>query len=545
MKNINPIKTLSWKKLLDHFLKIRSVHMKHLFNLDKNRFIKYSIFFKDCIVVDFSKNRISDETLHLLLCLAKECFLEDAIKSMFLGRMINKTENRSVLHIALRNNLNNKIIVNDFNIMNLVQEELKKIKKFSNSIINGSWLGYTGKKITDVVNIGIGGSYLGPYMVTEALKIYKNHLKIHYLSNIDGTSVQNILRTVNLETSIFLVASKSFSTDETLSNANYIKNWCILKTNCSSYLSKHFFALCENVSAALDFGISGHNIFKFWEWVGGRYSLWSASGLSIALSIGFKNFKRLLNGAYDMDQHFLHSKLSNNIPVILGLISIWYTNFFCSETEAIFPYDQYMHIFPEYLQQCFMESNGKSIDRNGSIVSWKTGSIVWGQVGTNGQHSFFQLLHQGTTLIPCDFIIPAISHNPVSNHHKKLFSNFLAQTQSLAFGNNVYFKENNFSTNFTKNNNNYQYCSGNKPTNSIFLKKITPYSLGSLIALYEHKVFVQGVILNIYSFDQWGVELGKSLANNIYDYIFKKNINIKNDSSTEGLINLFNKWNKI
>ncbi|VFP78384.1 Glucose-6-phosphate isomerase [Buchnera aphidicola (Cinara cuneomaculata)] len=544
MKNINPTKTLAWKQLRHHFIDIKNIHMKSFFNVDKNRFCNYSIFFEDKIIIDFSKNRINNETLRLLFKLAEECFLSDAINSMFFGYKINKTENRSVLHTALRNQSNKYNIVDNINITLLIKKELKKLEYFSNSVINGDWKGYTGKTISDVVNIGIGGSYLGPYMVTESLKPYKNHLNIHYISNIDGTDIQEVLKKIDLETTIFLIASKSFSTLETISNANYLKNWCILQTKCAGYLSKHFFALCENVTAALNFGICSKNIFKFWEWVGGRYSLWSASGLSIILSIGFKNFESLLYGSYMMDQHFLYQKISHNIPIILALISIWYTNFFKTETEAIFPYDAYMQAFPEYLQQSYMESNGKSIDRNNSLVTWKTSPIIWGQSGTNGQHSFFQLLHQGTTFIPCDFIIPAISHNPVDDHHEKLLSNFLAQTQSLAFGNNININEKIILKNICNNDYmHHKYCPGNKPSNSIMLKKITPYSLGALISLYEHKIFVQGIILNIYSFDQWGVELGKLVANNIFNDFFIKNININYDSSTLGLINIYKKWN--
>lgn len=543
MKNINPTKTFSWKQLTNHFHDVKNIHINDLFNIDKNRFHNYSILFQDDILVDFSKNRITNQTLQLLLMLAKECFLSDAIQSMFTGHKINRTENRPVLHTALRSKFSNTITVDNINIMINVQKELKKIKKFSDSIIQGSWKGYTGKSISDVVNVGIGGSYLGPYMVTESLKFYKNHLKIHFISNIDGTNIVEVLKKINLETTIFLIASKSFSTDETISNANYLKNWCLFRTNCLKYIDFHFFALCENTTAALKFGIISENIFKFWDWVGGRYSLWSSSGLSIALSIGFKNFELLLHGAYIMDQHFLNQDLSQNIPVILALISLWYTNFFKTETEAIFPYDEYMHAFPEYLQQSYMESNGKSIDRSGNLVTWNTSPIIWGQRGTNGQHSFFQLLHQGTTFIPCDFIIPAVSHNPINDHHKKLLSNFLAQTRSLAFGN-----ENNMDNNINLSNPDcsshvsYKYCSGNKPTNSIMLKNLTPCNLGSLISLYEHKIFVQGVILNIFSFDQWGVELGKLVANDLFSDLLKNKFNNLYDSSTKGLLRVYKKW---
>ncbi|VFP86258.1 Glucose-6-phosphate isomerase [Buchnera aphidicola (Cinara pseudotaxifoliae)] len=543
MKNINPTKTFSWKQLTDHFYDVKNICMNDLFNIDQNRFHNYSILFQDNILVDFSKNRITNQTLQLLLMLAKECFVSDAIQSMFLGHKINKTENRSVLHVALRNQLNNSIFVDNVNIMINIQKELKKIKNFSDSVIQGSWKGYTGKSISDVVNVGIGGSYLGPYMVTESLKAYKNHLKIHFVSNIDGTNVTEILKKVNLETTIFLIASKSFSTDETISNANYLKNWCLFHTNYAKYLDLHFFALCENVTAALNFGIVSRNIFKFWDWVGGRYSIWSSAGLSIVLSIGFKNFELLLCGARMMDQHFLNQELSQNIPVILALISLWYTSFFGTETEAILPYDEYMHAFPEYLQQSYMESNGKSIDRNGNLVTWKTSPIIWGQCGTNSQHSFFQLLHQGTTLIPCDFIFPAISHNPINDHHEKLLSNFLAQTRALAFGNEKIINNNMNSNSLNCSSRvSYKYCPGNKPTNSIMLKKLTPCVLGSLISLYEHKIFVQGVILNIFSFDQWGVELGKLVTNDILGDLSKEKFSNQYDSSTRGLLNSYKQW---
>ncbi|WP_075434175.1 glucose-6-phosphate isomerase [Buchnera aphidicola] len=543
MKNINPTQTYAWNQLRNHFLDIKAIHIKDLFFMDKYRFKKNSIVFQDFMIVDFSKNRITKQTLQLLLELARECFLEEAIQDMFAGKLINATENRAVLHTALRNTSDKSITVNHINIMAEINKELEKIKIFSNLVIQGRWKGYTGKSISDIVNVGIGGSYLGPYMVTEALRAYKNHLNVHYISNIDGTDVTEVLRKINLETTIFLIASKSFSTDETLSNANYLKHWCVLKTNNPQYLENHFFALCDNAHLAVKFGIKYENIFKFWDWVGGRFSLWSSSGLSIALSIGFKNFKLLLNGAHAMDQHFLHSKLSQNIPVILALVSIWYTNFFHTETEAIFPYDAYMHALPEYLQQSVMESNGKSVDRNGCLVGWKTSPIIWGQSGTNGQHSFFQLLHQGTFLVPCDFIIPVISHNSVNNHHEKLLSNFLAQTRSLAFGSNYASEKKGFLNYRTEYPNLvHKLCSGNQPTNSIMLKKITPYSLGSLLALYEHKVFTQGVILNIFSFDQWGVELGKSFAEKIYKNIEKEISHESYDSSTLGLLNIYKAW---
>lgn len=547
MKNINPTKTKSWNSLIKHFNDIKNVQIKNLFFLDKQRFKKYSIMFNNNIFIDFSKNIFTDFTFNLLLNLAQECRLSEAINDLFSGKKINVTEHRAVLHTALRNRLNKSIIVNNNNIMIDINNQLKKMKLFSEEVINGEWKGCTGKRITDVVNIGIGGSYLGPYMVTESLRAYKNHLNIHYIKNIDGTDLIEILKKIDLESTIFLISSKSFTTDETLSNSLFIKNYFFSKIKNKNFMCKHFFALCVNINEAVKFGINKNNIFQFWEWVGGRYSLWSSSGLSIILSIGFKNFELLLSGAYVMDQHFFTQKFSLNIPVILALLSIWYTNFFNTTTEAVLPYDQYMHIFPEYLQQSQMESNGKSVDRNGNIVTWNTSPIIWGQSGTTGQHSFYQFLHQGTQLIPCDFIIPIKTHNFIKTHHIKLLSNFFAQTRALAFG-NTNIKNNSI---FKKNNNidfpvdsifNFKLCVGNKPTNSIILKKITPYSLGSLIALYEHKIFVQGIILNIFSYDQWGVELGKNLASDLYTTLIHQNFNNQYDKSTNGLLNIYKKW---
>ncbi|QFQ32721.1 glucose-6-phosphate isomerase [Buchnera aphidicola (Aphis fabae)] len=552
MKYVNLMQTRSWNILKNHFDIMKNVHLRDLFLLDSNRFKKFSIYFENEILVDFSKNRITENTLKYLLDLAQEMNVKQAIQSMFSGEKINETENRSVLHIALRNRQNSPIFVDNYNIMFEVNHVLKKMKDFSESVITGKWKGYTGKSISDIINIGIGGSDLGPYMVTEALRPYKNHLNIHYVSNIDGTHLAEVLKKINPETTIFLIASKTFTTEETITNANSSKIWFLRYSKDKSSLDKHFFALSANIQNALDFGINIKNIFQFWDWVGGRFSLWSSAGLSIILSIGFKNFEKFLNGAHSMDNHFYNSEYKKNIPIILALISIWYANFFGSETEAIFPYDQYMHRFSAYFQQSNMESNGKSVDKKGQKISYQTGPIIWGEPGTNGQHAFFQLIHQGTKLIPSDFIVPIISHNHLKNHHIKLICNFLAQTKALAFGTaeksfakeSTFFKKNIKNFNQIDKNFLFKECIGNQPTNSILIRKITPYNLGALIALYEHKIFVQGHLLNIFSFDQWGVELGKILAKNIY----KNFSNIENDqvldSSTQGLISFYKSFHK-
>ncbi|AHG59833.1 glucose-6-phosphate isomerase [Buchnera aphidicola] len=544
MKNINFDKTKSYKDLKNHFEKIKNIHLRDFFSSDINRFEKFSIIFQEEMLIDFSKNRINDDTLIYLLNLAKEVDVKSAIKLMFSGAKINKTEDRSVLHTALRNRSNDPVIVNNSNVMIDVNNILEKMKNFSDSIINGEWKGYTGKVISDVVNIGIGGSDLGPYMVTESLRPYKNHLNMHYVSNIDGTHLSEVLKKINPEKTIFLIASKTFTTDETITNACSAKKWFLHFSKDINTLDKHFFALSTNIKNALNFGININNIFQFWDWVGGRFSLWSSAGLSIILSIGFNNFENFLDGAHSMDNHFYDTEYNKNIPILLALISIWYTNFFGSETETILPYDQYMHRFSAYFQQSNMESNGKSINRNGKKIFYQTGPIIWGEPGTNGQHAFYQLIHQGTKLIPCDFIAPIFSHNDIGDHHLKLVSNFLAQTQALAFGKSqVTLLNELISSGQNRKNINkilpFQICQGNQPTNSILIRKITPYNLGALIALYEHKIFVQGYILNIFSFDQWGVEIGKELSKSIYDYL-NNNTQEKNyDSSTQGLINFY------
>ena len=434
MKSINPSQTAAWRALEQHFAQMKDVHMRDLFAQDTQRFTKFSATFDDQILVDFSKNRITQETLDKLLALAKETELEDAIKSLFSGEKINRTEDRAVLHTALRNRDNTPIFVDGKDVMPEVNAVLEKMKQFSTRIISGEWKGYTGKAITDVVNIGIGGSDLGPFMVTEALRPYKNHLNMHFVSNVDGTQIAETLKTLNPETTLFLIASKTFTTQETMTNAHSARDWLMTFAKDEKHIAKHFVALSTNSEQVAKFGIDTNNMFEFWDWVGGRYSLWSAIGLSIILSIGYDNFVQLLSGAHAMDKHFSQTPLETNIPVLLALIGIWYNNFFGSETEAILPYDQYMHRFAAYFQQGNMESNGKYIDRNGKAVTYQTGPIIWGEPGTNGQHAFYQLIHQGTKMIPCDFIAPAVTHNPLGDHHDKLLSNFFAQTEALAFG---------------------------------------------------------------------------------------------------------------
>lgn len=547
MKNINPTQTAAWQALQKHFDEMKDVTIADLFAKDGDRFSKFSATFDDQMLVDYSKNRITEETLAKLQDLAKECDLAGAIKSMFSGEKINRTENRAVLHVALRNRSNTPILVDGKDVMPEVNAVLEKMKTFSQAIISGEWKGYTGKAITDVVNIGIGGSDLGPYMVTEALRPYKNHLNMHFVSNVDGTHIAEVLKKVNPETTLFLVASKTFTTQETMTNAHSARDWFLKAAGDEKHVAKHFAALSTNAKAVGEFGIDTANMFEFWDWVGGRYSLWSAIGLSIVLSIGFDNFVELLSGAHAMDKHFSTTPAEKNLPVLLALIGIWYNNFFGSETEAILPYDQYMHRFAAYFQQGNMESNGKYVDRNGNVVDYQTGPIIWGEPGTNGQHAFYQLIHQGTKMVPCDFIAPAITHNPLSDHHQKLLSNFFAQTEALAFGKSREVVEQEYRDQ-GKDPATLDYVvpfkvfEGNRPTNSILLREITPFSLGALIALYEHKIFTQGVILNIFTFDQWGVELGKQLANRILPELKDDKEISSHDSSTNGLINRYKAW---
>ena len=548
MKNINPTNTQAWKALETHQSQLAHTTIADLFKQEQNRFNDYSLTFENQILVDFSKNKINQETLKLLRQLAKESALDEAINAMFTGEKINRTENRAVLHTALRNRSNIPVYVDGKDVMPEVNAVLAKMSAFCDRVISGGWKGYTGKAITDVVNIGIGGSDLGPYMVTEALRPYKNHLNMHFVSNVDGTHIAETLKKVNPETTLFLVASKTFTTQETMTNANSARDWLLAAAKDNSAVAKHFAALSTNGKAVAEFGIDTNNMFEFWDWVGGRYSLWSAIGLSIALSIGFDNFEALLSGAHEMDRHFRTAPLEKNIPATLALVGLWNTNFLGAQTEAILPYDQYLHRFAAYFQQGNMESNGKYVDRNGNVIrDYQTGPIIWGEPGTNGQHAFYQLIHQGTMLIPCDFIAPAQSHNPLGDHHSKLLSNFFAQTEALAFGKTKEEVEAEFvkagkSLDEVKDIVPFKVFTGNKPTNSILVQKMTPFVLGALIAMYEHKIFAQGVIFNIFSFDQWGVELGKQLANRILPELADKEKVTSHDSSTNGLINQFKAW---
>jgi glucose-6-phosphate isomerase len=544
LKNINPTQTEAWKALTAHFESVQDIDLKSLFSQDVQRFSKFSTRFGDDILVDYSKNFITEETMSLLFKLAEETEVSSAIKAMFSGEKINQTEGRSVLHVALRNRSNTPIMVDGEDVMPGVNAVLEKMKAFSERVISGEWKGYTGEAITDIVNIGIGGSDLGPFMVTEALKPYKTRLNLHFVSNVDGTHIAEVLKKVNPATTMFLVASKTFTTQETMTNAHTARTWLLEEAKDESQVAKHFVALSTNGKAVSEFGIDTENMFEFWDWVGGRYSLWSAIGLSIILGVGFDNFVELLTGAHDVDNHFSTTPFEKNIPVILAVIGIWYNNFYGAESEAILPYDQYMHRFAAYFQQGNMESNGKFVDRDGSAVDYQTGPIIWGEPGTNGQHAFYQLIHQGTKLIPCDFIAPARSHNPMGDHHEKLMSNFFAQTGALAFGKTKEQVEAEFiAAGKTKQEVAdlvpFKVFEGNRPTNSILVKQITPRTLGNLIATYEHKIFTQGVIWNIFTFDQWGVELGKQLANQILPELGDEKAVASHDSSTNGLINAF------
>lgn len=510
LKNTNPTKTKAWKKLTSHFSEIKDIHLKEFFKNNANRKTELSITFDD-LKVDYSKNRITKETLDLLIELANEVDLKDAIHKYFSGDIINTTEKRAVLHTALRDSKNKKIDVKPE-----IKAALNKVENFSKKIISGKWKGFTGKSITDIVNIGIGGSDLGPNMVVTTLQHYKNHLNTHFVSNIDGDHIAEIIKKLNPETTLFIIVSKTFTTQETLTNATTLKKW-FLKSATLNDIANHFVAVSSNIEKVIEFGIHKENIFPMWNWVGGRYSLWSAVGLSISLSIGFQNFKSLLRGAEEIDDHFATANFGENIPVLLALIGIWYNNFFECETEAVLPYSQYFTKFPEYLQQASMESNGKSVDRNGEKIDYQTGAIIWGSVGANMQHAFMQLLHQGTKLIPADFIGFKESLSGLTKHHKKLMANFYGQTEALAFGKTA--EEVHLDLKFNNQKKElatllpFKIFEGNKPSTTILIQKLTPNSLGKLIATYEHKIFVQGVIWNIFSFDQFGVELGKELAN--------------------------------
>ena len=543
LPKINPMTTQAWNRLEEYHFEFEGKHIKELFANDANRFEKYSLKFED-ILVDFSKNIVDDEIRNALIDLAKECGLNEAVESMFTGQKINATENRAVLHVALRNRSNTPVTVDDENVMPEINAVLDQMKEFSEKVISGSWKGYTGKETTDIVNIGIGGSDLGPLMVTEALKPYKTRLNLHFVSNVDGTHIAETLKKVNPETTLFIVASKTFTTQETMTNAISARDWFLKTASDEAFVKYHFVAVSTNAKAVSAFGIDTKNMFRFWDWVGGRYSLWSAIGLSIILGIGYENYIELLEGAHAMDNHFRNTEFNKNIPVILALIGIWYNNFYGAETEAILPYDQYLHRFAAYFQQGNMESNGKYVDRNGEQVDYQTGPVIWGEPGTNGQHAFYQLIHQGTKLIPCDFIAPAISHNPLSDHHPKLLANFFAQTEAMMVGKT----EDQVKAELTDAGKSeaeitellpFKVFLGNIPTNSILVKKVTPRTLGSLIAMYEHKIFVQGIIWNIYSFDQWGVELGKQLANAILPELLDDKPVTGHDASTNGLINAY------
>lgn len=547
MKNINPTQTQAWQALEAHFAANKETRLKDLFAQDPQRFDKFSLTFGGDILVDYSKNLITEETLKLLVDLAKETDLRSAIDAMFNGDKINMTEGRSVLHVALRNRSDRPIESDGKDVMPEVNAVLAKMKGFCEKIISGEWKGYTGKAIQHVVNIGIGGSDLGPVMITEALRPYKNHLQMHFVSNVDGTHIAETLKKIDPETTLFLVASKTFTTQETMTNALTARDWFIKIAGDKAHVAKHFAALSTNGKAVAEFGIDTNNMFEFWDWVGGRYSSWSAIGMPIALSAGFENFEALLQGAFEMDMHFATASYEQNVPVLLALIGLWYNNFHGAESEAILPYDQYMHRFPAYFQQGNMESNGKYVDRNGNPVDYQTGPIIWGEPGTNGQHAFYQLIHQGTKLIPCDFLAPAISHNPIGDHHPKLLANFFAQTEALAFGKSKEQVEAEFlaagkTLEQVKDLVPFKVFEGNRPTNSILFKSLTPKTLGALIAMYEHKIFVQGAIWNIFSFDQWGVELGKQLANKILPELNTAEAVTSHDCSTNGLINTWKAW---
>ena len=540
-----PTKTIAWKQLVEHHELIKSKHLRQFFSENPKRFEDFSIRWND-LLLDYSKNRIDARTLDLLIQLADECQLKSGIAAMFAGEAINETEKRAVLHTALRNQSGHAVMLDGKDVMPEIQAVLAQMKSFSEQIIGGSWKGFSGKAITDVVNIGIGGSDLGPVMVTEALKPYKNHLKLHFVSNIDGTHLAEVLKNCQPDTTLFLIASKTFTTQETMTNAHSARSWFLQAAGDEKAVAKHFAALSTNQKAVEAFGIDPANMFQFWDWVGGRYSLWSAIGLSIVLGIGFDNFEKLLAGAHAMDEHFRTADFSQNMPVLLALIGVWNTNFLGAASEAILPYDQYLHRFAAYFQQGNMESNGKSVDRNGERIDYSTGPIIWGEPGTNGQHAFYQLIHQGTQLIPCDFIAPAISHNPIGDHHVKLLANYFAQTEALMNGKTAAevmaeLKGAGKSVAEIERLTPFKVFEGNRPTNSILVKQIDPFTLGAMIAMYEHKIFVQGVLWNIFSFDQWGVELGKQLANVILPELEHTEPVSGHDGSTNGLINAWKK----
>lgn len=541
LSHINPTQTNAWKRLQRHFSE-QDFNLRDLFKNDPDRFSKFSIKQEEYIF-DYSKNLISEETIDLLIQLAEECDLSNSIQKLFSGDKINETENRSVLHTALRDFSDDKILVDGKDIEKDIRRVLQQMKDFSEKVISGQHKGFTGKEITDIVNIGIGGSYLGPVMVCNALKHYKTRLNSHFVSNIDGNDLAEVLKKLNPETTLFIVSSKTFTTQETVTNAFSARNWFLNYTD-ESKLHQHFVAISTNTDEVESFGINKENIFQFWDWTGGRYSLWSAIGLSIVLSVGYENYIKLLKGGYQTDLHFKETSLDKNVPVLMGLLGIWYRNFFDASSHAVLPYNQYLNLFPSYLRQADMESNGKSVDRSGNVIDYETGPIIWGEAGTNGQHSFYQLIHQGTELVPSDFICYAKSCNPIGDHQEKLVSNFLAQTCALAFGKTEReVKEDLLSKEITQEEiekiTPYKIFYGNIPTNSFLFDELNPFSLGQLIALYEHKIFVQGIIWNIFSFDQWGVELGKALADHILPHLKNQEDPSILDSSTSGLINYY------
>ena len=541
LQNTNPTKTLAWQNLQKHFQEMNTVSMKDMFANDTTRTSKFNFQWND-FVVDYSKNIIDQETMSLLIELAKEVHLKEAISQYFEGEIINQTENRAVLHTALRAKESAIIKVDGENVIPEIFEVKNKIKNFTNEVVNGNRKGFTGKPFTDIVNIGIGGSDLGPAMVVEALQFYKNHLNVHFVSNVDGDHVNETIKKLNPETTLFVIVSKTFTTQETLTNSETIREW-FLKSASQEDVAKHFVAVSTNIQKVTEFGINSENIFPMWDWVGGRFSLWSAVGLSISLAVGFDNYDELLAGANEMDEHFKTADFDNNIPVVLAMLSIWYNNFFGDESEALIPYTQYLQKLAPYLQQGTMESNGKSVGRDGKPVDYQTGTIIWGEPGTNSQHAFFQLIHQGTKLIPTDFIgfVKPLYGN--EDHHDKLMSNFFAQTEALMNGKTkeqvqAEFDKQGLSEEKAKYLLPFKVFAGNKPTNTILIQKLTPKTLGSLVAMYEHKIFVQGIVWNIFSYDQWGVELGKQLANSILDEIHSKKVN-NHDSSTEFLLSHF------
>ncbi|MDR0391043.1 MAG: glucose-6-phosphate isomerase [Planctomycetaceae bacterium] len=540
-------KSIAWSALVEHRKSLDQISLRKLFAAEQDRFDKYSIMFDEQkILFDYSKNLINDKTLQLLIDLANESNLAEMRDSMFSGKKINYTENRAVLHTALRNRSNKPVFVDGCDVMPDINSVLARVKQFAQNVIDEKWRGYTNKPITDVVNIGIGGSDLGPVMVTEALKPYKTRLNLHFVSNVDGTHITETLKHLDPTTTLFIIASKTFTTQETMTNANSAKEWFLKTAKDESAVAKHFVAISTNKAKVEAFGIDSSNMFGFWDWVGGRYSLWSAIGLPIVLAVGFDNFEQLLTGAFEADQHFQTMPFEKNIPVLMGLLGIWYNNFWSADSYAILPYDQYMHRFAAYFQQGDMESNGKRIDRENQPVDYSTGSIVWGEAGTNGQHAFYQLIHQGTKLIPCDFIAPVQTHNCIGDHHPKLLANFIAQTEALMRGKTIEevveeLRKSGLSEEEIKFLAPSKVFLGNRPTNSFFLEKLTPSTLGALIAFYEHKIFVQGIIWNINSFDQMGVELGKQLASQILPELQTENKITSHDSSTNGLIAFYKK----